>query len=111
MELDPKYAVPLWVGLGGAAGLLAWRLTRERGPVPLMLYGICGLLGALAGGVLTLVFTAGRPESGGFYTSLVTSAVGSALALGLCKAALDDSGDAKPDSDRTDQPAPGTDDG
>jgi uncharacterized membrane protein YeaQ/YmgE (transglycosylase-associated protein family) len=107
MELDPKYAAPLWVALGAAAGLLAWRLTRLRGLVPLMLFGVCGLIGGLAGGLVTFAFTAGRPESGGFYTSLMTSAVGSALALGLCRAALDGNVHGR---DPTQSPDPGSDD-
>jgi uncharacterized membrane protein YeaQ/YmgE (transglycosylase-associated protein family) len=103
MQPDPKYAAPLWVLLGAAAGLLAWRMTRARGLFQLAFHGICGLLGALAGGLLTFALTAGRPERGGFFTSLMTSAIGTLLGLGLCKAALDDP---RNGGSASDEPAP-----
>jgi uncharacterized membrane protein YeaQ/YmgE (transglycosylase-associated protein family) len=88
MVFDVKYAAFFWPIFGLAGGLGATLCFRDGLP---MLAGnaVVGLIGAGAGGLITLAFTLGEPESGGFWTSFVTSALGTLVALGLWRAIVE----------------------
>jgi uncharacterized membrane protein YeaQ/YmgE (transglycosylase-associated protein family) len=86
---EPALAVYLWPFIGLAAGGFASLCFRDRGLPVAAANLVFGLGGAGAGGLVTLAFTHGEPESGGFWTSLVTATLGTLVALGLWRALLD----------------------
>jgi uncharacterized membrane protein YeaQ/YmgE (transglycosylase-associated protein family) len=86
---DVRYAPLLWPlpALATASG--AALCFEDHGLPAILGYVIACLLGACAGGLITLAFTIGEPESGGFWTSLVTAQIGTLVALGLWRALLE----------------------
>jgi uncharacterized membrane protein YeaQ/YmgE (transglycosylase-associated protein family) len=89
VAFEPTLAVFLWPVIGLVAGGFASLCFGLRG-LPIAMANLAfGVVGAAAGGLATLAFTRGEPESGGFWTSLVTSAVGTLVALALWRAALE----------------------
>jgi uncharacterized membrane protein YeaQ/YmgE (transglycosylase-associated protein family) len=89
MDFDPKYGALVWPLIGLGVGLFASLAVRERGPLRFVAYHAAGLGGAVVGGALTWAFTAGDEQIGAFWTSLVTSALGALVAVGLGKAAVE----------------------
>jgi uncharacterized membrane protein YeaQ/YmgE (transglycosylase-associated protein family) len=86
---EPSHAAFLWPIIGLVAGGFASLCFGVRG-LPIAIANLVfGVFGAAAGGLATLAFTRAEPESGGFWTSLVTSAVGTLVALALWRAALE----------------------
>jgi uncharacterized membrane protein YeaQ/YmgE (transglycosylase-associated protein family) len=86
---EPAYGLFFWPLIGLAAGGFASLCFGNRGLPIAAATIVFALMGAAAGGLVTLAFTRGEPESGGFWTSLVTSGIGSVVALALWRAALE----------------------
>ena len=94
MEIPVRDAIYLWPLVGLVAGALALLMIhggepRARWALVAPSFLVAGLLGALAGGLLVFLLTRGRPELGGFWTSLVVSGLGAVVALGAWKATLE----------------------
>jgi uncharacterized membrane protein YeaQ/YmgE (transglycosylase-associated protein family) len=85
----PEHAAYLWPLVGVLAGGFASLCFADRSLVVAAANVVVALLGAGLGGLVTVAFTAGEPESGGFWTSVVTSAIGTLVALGLWRAVLE----------------------
>jgi uncharacterized membrane protein YeaQ/YmgE (transglycosylase-associated protein family) len=88
MMFDVRYAAFFWPMFGLAAGLGATLCFGDGLPL-LAANVVVGVCGAGVGGLATLAFTLGEPESGGFWTSFVTSVIGSLVALGLWRAIVE----------------------
>jgi uncharacterized membrane protein YeaQ/YmgE (transglycosylase-associated protein family) len=88
MEADPASAALFWPVLGGVVGFFGALWCGDRGAIVLADV-VAGVLGALAGGLVTLGLTGGEPESGAFFTSVITSVVGTLVCLSLWRATLE----------------------
>lgn len=89
LVIDSIWAAFIWPPLGLTMGLLIAVASRERSVLAVGAYLIAGLLGASMGGLVTYFFTYQQALLGGFWTSIVTSALGGLIFLGLWKAWLE----------------------
>ncbi len=83
------WAAFVWPPLGLSMGFLLALFSAERSIVTLASYPLIGMLGASAGGLITYLLTSQQALLGGFWTSIVTSALGGLVFLGLGKAGFE----------------------
>jgi uncharacterized membrane protein YeaQ/YmgE (transglycosylase-associated protein family) len=104
VEIEPLYAIFLWPMLGAASGILATICFKNPSVIAAAGNVVIAVTGAALGGLVTVAFTHGEPESGGFWTSLVTSVLGTLVTLGLWRAWLDRMAKVTPAMAAADQP-------
>jgi uncharacterized membrane protein YeaQ/YmgE (transglycosylase-associated protein family) len=89
LVIDPQWAAFIWPPMGVVMGLFLAAVAKERSLVAGGSYVVVGMLGASLGGLITYLLTRQRAMLGGFWTSLVTAALGGLIFLGLWKAWLE----------------------